>query len=502
MTKNLFMTNQNNTTSIWEGTTSEREAYKSLEGNIEADVAIIGGGITGLTAAMLLMDSGQKVAIVEARKIGHGVTGNSTGNLYSTVDEHLSHIKKKWNSDVMKTVVRSRAAAIDLIEQTIKQHSIDCNFGRQNFHFYSEDLNEEIEEFISEEFAALSEAGLQPEIVNEVPLPFKTVKGLVSPGHAQFHPLKYILGIAKIIQDKIQIFEHSPVLEIDEEKGVLKTDKGNIKAGKIIMATHTPKGVYPVHMMLSPIREFGVAAEFDGECAEGIFWGMDQPKHSVRCFKNGGKNYVMVIGEKFKTGQNDDTNASIARLQEYLTTRFPGAVIKYVWGGQAYRSADALPYIGKHNENIFYATGFATDGLVYGTSAAMIITDLIAEKENPYADIYKAGRFTPIKSAAGVLKEGVDNFGEYMKDVPLSGKTEDINPGEGKVFTIDGEKVAVYKDESGNICKISAVCTHMKCIVSWNSAERSWDCPCHGSRFDTNGNVIEGPAIIPLTHKN
>lgn len=492
--------------SIWEGTAGIEKTYPSLTKDADADVVIIGGGITGLTAAMLLSEAGKKVIVLEALRIGLGTTGNSTGNLYVTVDEHLSSIKKKWNKDVMRDIVQSRTAAVNLIEAVIKKYKIECDFVRTAFNYFAETVDDKTEKFLKEEAVALEEAGLIVNTSTHLGLPFE-VRMAVSVGNqAQFHPLKYVRKLAAAISSKCEIYEHTQVMDFDEDKGTVKTNTGaTVKAGAVIMATHIPKGVFTVQLVLGPYREHGIAAELkSGECPTGIFWGINQPKHSVRGFKQGDKNYVMVIGDKYKTGQGHDTTKYVKGLEEFLHTRFDISELSYTWAGQQYRPADGVPYIGKHSDKLYMATGFATDGLTYGTLAAMIICDQIAGKENQWKETYKFGRHTPAKSFKEFFKEGTNSIAQYFKDVPWNVDEKDIEHVgccEGKIIEKHNEKLAVYKDENGKPYIVSAVCTHMKCIVNWNPAEKTWDCPCHGSRFRVDGQVIEGPAIDNLPKK-
>jgi glycine/D-amino acid oxidase-like deaminating enzyme/nitrite reductase/ring-hydroxylating ferredoxin subunit len=490
------------TISIWEGTAKEGSAFSSLEGHKEADVVIIGGGITGLTSAMLLSEAGKKVVVLEALQIGLGTTGNSTGNLYITVDTFLSGIKKKWGADVMKAVAQSRKEALNLIEANVTKYNLDCDFYRTSFNLYAEDLGKGVEEFMEEELQALIESGAAVKIGSNPGLPFEVKKSLTVEGQAQFHPLKYVRGLAGKLKDNCEIHENSQVIDFDEEEKIVKTKEGSVKAAHVIMATHTPKGVYMVHTALGPYREHGVAAELlSGGMPRGIFWSMNKPKRSVRYFNDGDKDYVMVIGDKYKTGQGEDTNEYLQRLENYLATHFNIGPITHVWAGQQYRSSDNLPYIGKHGDSMYFLTGFASDGLTYGTLAAMIVSDMIIGKVNKWEDIYKLNRFTPLKSFAEFFKENADNLVQYLKGGPDVDSVTEVPLGEGRVIEKDGEKLAVYKDEDGVNHVCSAVCTHMKCTVNWNPSEKSWDCPCHGSRFKTDGQVIEGPAVVGLTAK-
>jgi glycine/D-amino acid oxidase-like deaminating enzyme/nitrite reductase/ring-hydroxylating ferredoxin subunit len=477
--------------------------YVSLKGDTEADVVIVGGGITGITLAMLLSQSGKNVTVLEAHRIGHGTTGNSTGNLYVTVDEHLSGIKSKWDSKVMKAVVEARSAALEFIRKTVQARRIDCGFTVGPFNYFAETTDDKIEEFFKKEYEALEEAGLRPEFTDNPGLPFEVRKTLRLPGQAQFHPLEYVQAIAADINGKnCAIYENSAVMSYDEDEGIVRTETGSVKAGVIIMATHTPKGIFTVHTVLGPYREFGVAAPLKGgSCPDGIFWGINQPKHSIRPFRDKDTDYVMVIGDKFKTGQHGDSHKYIEGLQTYLKERFDTGSFRYTWGGQQYRPADGLPYIGRQSEKLYLATGFSTDGLIYGTLSALILSDQISGRKNPFAETFDAGRHTPVKSAKEFIKENADNLLEYLKDTPWSVDADTlrgIQPGQAKIIEKDRRKLAVYKDEKGENHIVSAVCTHMKCVVNWNDSEKSWDCPCHGSRFTVDGDVIEGPAIVKL----
>lgn len=494
------------TISIWQHTAKPTVTYPTLQGEKDADVVIIGGGISGLTAAMLLSDAGKKVIVLEAQKIGMGTTGNSTGNLYVTVDQHLSGIKKKWNADTMKSVVNSRTGALNLIEETISRFDIDCDFRRTSFNYFAESIDEKTEEFFKDEYEALTDAGLNPKITDDPDLPFPVKRMMSVDGQAQFHPYKYALQLGQHLSAKCEIYENSQVEDFDQETGIVTTGYGSVKADHVIMATHSPKGVWMVHSMLGAYREFGVARELkSGDFPEGIFWGLNQPKHSIRTFKHQGKNYIMVIGDKYKTGQGDDTTEYVKRLEQFLESRFDLGPERLVWGGQQYRPADDLPYIGRHGGNLYFLTGFSTDGLVYGTLASMIVSDQILGKKNGWEDLYDVNRFTPIKSFKEFFKENIDNMVQYIKDTPWNvdaASLEDIRPGQGKIMESGGEKLAVYRDENGKNHIVSAVCTHMKCVVNWNPAEKTWDCPCHGSRFSPDGQVLEGPAIHNLLSKN
>lgn len=328
---------------------------------------------------------------------------------------------------------------------------------------------------------------------------------------AQFNPLKYVQELTKTINpENCSIYENSPVIEIEEKKdgnGIfVKTEKGSLNADFVVHATHAPKGVKVFYQtMLGPYREYGVMAKLlSGIIPPGIFWGYyDEDKFSFRLFEHENEKYVIAVGQPHKTGQAKNNVQNLAILENFLKKHFDIGKTMYRWGGQHYRSADKLPFIGKTSKNSrsFIATGFSTDGLVYGTVAAQLICDKLTGKNNRFSELYDASRFTPIKSAKRFTQETANMAGQYIKGLTAGIKKEDLSDlanGQGKVISKKAHKIAISKNEWGEIKKHSARCTHLGCIVNWNQAEKTWDCPCHGSRFDQDGNVLEGPALKPL----
>jgi Rieske Fe-S protein len=350
--------------------------------------------------------------------------------------------------------------------------------------------------------------GLDAYLDSTAPLPFNISKALRIENQAQFNPMQYAKALAAQTQTAgAAIFERTPVLRIKEgSPNLLYTDNGTVTADKVIHATHSPKGVRFVHTLMGVYREYAIAVKLNaGSYPEGIFWAMSKPhQHSIRSYTGrNGENYLLVLGEPHKVGHKKENEICFRNLETYIRARFDVKSVDYRWSAQNYRSADGLPYIGAVNDkaDVYIATGFATDGLTYGTLAAIIISDLIQGNENPWSKLYDPRRHNPLKSARRFIKENVHVFMDYMKDMPYRAEAKsvsDIRPGEGETVVIKGEKFAVYRDEAGALHQVSAVCTHMKCIVNWNEEAKSWDCPCHGSRFTVDGQVIEGPAITNL----
>lgn len=491
---------------IWRDTAGETD-FPSLQGDLAVDAAIIGAGITGITAAMLLAQAGKRVAVLEAGRVGMGTTGQSTGNLYAVVADYLFAIGEKWGEGALKTVAAARSEAVNLIEATVKRHAIECDFARRPWHLFTP--VDERKNIIEKEYQAALSAGLKACLTDSLPAPFQAASALILEDQAQFHPLKYVQGLARAIAaEQCQIFENTKVTAFDDKKGVVETEGGRISAEKIILATHTPKGFNVLQTELGPYREYGIAARLtEPVFPEGIYWRIAPSRRSVRAYHRDGEHYVMVIGEDHKVGQRADTEACYRQLEDTLRTQFTAGEIAYRWSAQHYHSADGLPYIGKSmgSSNLYVATGFGKDGLTYGALAARLICDDIMGRQNAWSDTFNARRFNPAKSAKHFLSENLNVAGYYLKDylkTPDSHSYDVVGKGEGKLVEVKGEKLAAYRDETGELFLLSPVCTHLRCIVHWNGAEKSWDCPCHGSRFRIDGEVIEGPAIAPLEKKS
>ncbi|MDT0645072.1 FAD-dependent oxidoreductase [Zunongwangia sp. F260] len=493
--------------SLWSSFATDPEKYPKLNKDIAVDVAIIGGGITGITTAQVLTERGYTVAVLEARSVGHGTTGHSTGNLYIIIDELLSSLKSKYNKDVVIRVIESRKAALEKIEENVEKFGIDCDFSRQPLFLY-EDVNN-IK--ILEEIKAAKEINLAfTELAED--FPFEQDNGIKFDHQAQFNPLLYVLGLAASIdKEKCSIYENTAVRSVEEQKDrvLVNTSEAIVAAKYAVHATHTPKGLeLQYHTTLGPYREYGVAAKLESTShPQGIFWGYykDQ-KYSIRSYSRGDENYLIAVGSPHKVGQAENNQKHVEDLVAFIQEQFIVGQITHTWGGQNYKPADLLPFIGRKTKNSreFIATGFSTDGLIYGTLSANIIADKVEDKFNRFEDLYEAARHQPAKSAKKFVKENVNVAGEFLKDLSFKGDDKDlmeIPPGEAAIITRDGEKVAVYREPNGEFKIVSALCTHMACMVHWNNAEESWDCPCHGSRFDTSGEVIEGPAYNALPKK-
>lgn len=499
------------TTSLWQAISNRAQGLSTLNSDIEVDVAIIGGGITGITAALQLNKAGKTVAILEAGKIGGVTTGSSTGNLYVAVQPYYQNIVSKFNFETAKTVAHSRKFAIDYIEQNIQAHQIECTFTRRPWYAYAnQDSKVKILEKETETFKKME---IAIDEVSTLPMPFKFKKAFKMENQARFNPLEYVVKIAEYLHKKeCYLFENTRVININEKKVcTLETENGHkITAKKVIMATHTPIGINTTQLFIAPYRSYVVAVKVkNNDYPEGHFWDLDQPHHATctHAISTEQPELLMVAGSHHKVGQDKNTQKHYQELKKFLEKHFPVAEVAYEWSAQHYQSADNVPYIGlasRFAKHVYMGTGYFADGLIYGTLAGLVLSDLILEKENLYHKTYRANRFKPFASSGFLMKEDGNVFLQYYKDLPMheTKKFDDIKKGEGKVIELEREKWGVSRDESGKLHMVSAVCTHMKCIVNWNNAEKTWDCPCHGSRFTCNGKVIEGPAKSPLKEKD
>lgn len=496
--------------SLWESISDKAVTYPKLSQNLEVDVAIIGAGITGITAALQLVNAGKKVVILEADRVGSGTTGFSTGNLYVPVQPYFQNIVNKFDLQTAKIIAQSRQFAIDYIEKNIQEKNISCNFSRRPWFLYTSET-EKIP-FLTKEVDVFKKMDFTIDYTTTLPLSLKFKKAAVLQNQARFNPLQYVRALAADLEkNNCKIFENSRVLSI-EEKNVctLKTADAKVTAKNVLIATHTPIGINPIQLFTAPYRSYVVAVHVkDNIYPEGHFWDLDASHHAICTHATKPTNHpdlLLIAGSHHRTGQGKNMRLHYEELETYMRKHFAISEIAYRWSAQHYQAADDVPYIGLANhfaKHTYMATGFFADGLVYGTLAGIIISDLMQRKSNQLAETYNAQRFTPAASATFVIKESSNIFLQYLKDYPLltSKKYNDIKIGEGKIVEIDSEKYAVSRDHTDQLHIVSAVCTHMKCIVNWNNAEKTWDCPCHGSRFTQTGKVIEGPAKMDLEKK-
>ena len=497
------------TVSYWMVTADVAPALP-LAGNVTADVCVVGAGIAGLTTAYLLARDGRRVVVVDDGPTGGGETCRTTAHLVTALDDRYYNLEHLHGVDGCRLAAASHASAIDRIEHIVQEHSIDCDFARVDGYLFlppGGDLSE-----LDRELDAVHRAGLGDVVrVDRAPLTsFDTGPALRFPRQAQFHIVKYMWGLAAAAQ-KLGVTicngTHAQGFHGGDEAHV-ETDRGTVRASAIVVATNSPvNDLVAIHTKQAAYRSYVVGSRVPRNSVPAILlWDTLDPYHYVRIQAGGDSatdDVLIVGGEDHKTGQADDGERRFARLEAWTRERFPQArAFDYRWSGQVMEPVDSLAFIGcnpSDHDNVYVATGDSGNGMTHGTIAGMLITDLIGGRENPWTRIYDPSR-TPVKALKEFARENVNVAGQYI-DLVTPGEVSDagqVAPGHGAVIRRGTTKVAVYRSPDGRLEERSAICTHLGCVVQWNSVEATWDCPCHGSRFGTDGRVVNGPAVSPL----
>ena len=500
--------------SLWSATATG-PSFPALSGDTKADVVIVGGGITGLTTAYLLQKAGRNVTVVESNKLGQGVTGYTSAHLTYILDAKFQDLVKRFGVKKMRLVQDSNEAALATIARIVKEEHIDCDWSAVDGYLYAE--TEKDEKYLRDELEAAKRLGIAATYTKDVPLPFPTFCGIRFPDQAQFHPLKYIFALAKIIADRGgKIIEGTRVTGVKGRRVV--TESGIITAEEIILATHAQilSQLLTVQAKTAPSTSYILGVRLKNtEAPKGLFWDTDHPYQYIRTYHHEGDAVVVIGGKDHPSGTQIDTRAKIRELEHYARKRFEVASIAYAWSAMYFTACDELPYIGRapFKKHLFVATGYAGNGLTFGTVAALLLTDMLCGKKNPCPSLPRrqaGGRrawrkiYSPNRlSLAGILRlmrYGWNNFRHVALDrfARRKGTLEDVKPGEGTIATVKGKTIALYRDPSGKITKLSPICTHAGCTVAWNAFEKTWDCPCHGGRYSPTGKVLNGPPVKDL----
>ncbi len=484
--------------------TAKAPSWPCLESNVSVDVAIIGAGITGLTAAALLAREGLRVAVLESRTVAGGETGHTTAHLTEAVDAGYHVLEHRFGHDGATRVATSIRSAISQIEALLGDFHIDCGFRRVPGFLYTE--KESGVGAVEQEVEAARRSGLMATFTREVPLPFEVKGAMRLERQAQLDPLRYLLPLAQALSDQgVQIFESTRVIEVhDGAPCRLTTEAGfEVTARQVFVASNVPvNNRFFLQTKVASYRSYAVAGPAAHAVPPGLYWDTEDPYHYTRTEQTPMGEVLIVGGEDHKTGQEEDTEGCFLRLESYARERF-GLAPTFRWSGQIVEPSDGLPYIGLNSgsKHVFVATGYSGTGLTFGTLAAQVVSDLVLGRNNPYASLYDATRVKPLASFGTYLSENVDYPAHLIVDRarrPPPAEFAAVAPGEGKELTVQGQKVAVYRDEAGTCHALSPVCPHLGCHVAWNSAETSWDCPCHGGRFDARGKVLNGPPTTDL----
>jgi glycine/D-amino acid oxidase-like deaminating enzyme/nitrite reductase/ring-hydroxylating ferredoxin subunit len=469
------------------------------------DVLVVGAGITGLTTALLLQSQGKKTIVAEAANIGFGTTGGTTAHLNTIVETQYCDVEKDFGYEASKLFANATREAIDLVEELVNTYNIDCDFSYQPGYLIAE-TDKEISR-LEEIKAGAERAGIVIEWSDNAPTPLPYKKACRFAFQAQLHPLKYITGLAKAFEQQGGVLLQECIVHSTKNKEhiVADTSLGEIKAKQVVYATHIPPGINILHFRNAPYRSYAAAFSLKSKnYPHGLLYDMKEPYNYFRTQIINGEEYLIGGGFDHKTGHNENTEQVFRELEAFLHKYFDIGAIYYKWSSQYFNSADGLPYTGilPGHENIYTATGFCGNGITLGSISGRVLSDLIIKNENPYKELFAPSRVKPIAGFKEFVKENADvisNFIGMRFSYEKVKQLAELAPGEAVLADWEDKKMALYKDENGKIHAVDPVCPHAKCLVAWNSAEKSWDCPCHGSRFAGNGALLTGPSSSGLT---
>lgn len=496
------------TTSLWQQEVSHIPipTVSTTASHGPYDVIIIGAGITGLTTGLLLQETGKKCLILEAHNIAFGTSSGTSAHLNTLLDTPYPDIISKFGKENARLIAQAAAEAIAIIKNKINTYDILCDFEYKDGYLFAQNPREEEE--LSSIAESLEQVGIEAEYTSKIPVPIPFTNALRFSGQAQFHPLKYISALAEqFLAGGGKIIEHLRVTDTGKKGDLLVVDAGGqqFTAQHVVYATHIPPGINLLHFRCAPYRSYIVGVELnDDSYPAALCYDMEDPYHYFRTVLLEDRKILLVGGNDHKTGHAKNTEYVFTDLEAYVRKYFDVGSVPYKWSAQYYEPADGLPYIGHlpgADENIYVATGYSGNGLIFGTLAGQILSDLIVTGNNPYASLLSPSRIKPVAGFSNFIKENADVLKHFVAD-RLSSDTlsglSDLSHGEGRIVKYQEKQIAIYKDEQGNIKALHPVCPHAGCIVQWNTAEQSWDCPCHGARYDTNGQPLNGPTTAPL----
>ena len=491
--------------SYWDASSS-MPRYPALDRDLTVDVVVVGAGITGLTAAYLLKRSGRRVAVIDRRRAGGVDSMLTTAHLTCVTDANLSTLLKTFGRDHAWAAWDAGLAAIERIDRTVREEEIDCEWTWVPGYKFAAAPGDTAS--LREEATLAAALGFEAAFVDEVPL--FGVPGVEYGGQAKFHPRKYLAALAKLIDGGgSHVFEHTESEEITSEPLTVKAGGHTLTCDRLVIATHTPlmgaaslPGALALQTKLYLYTSYAVGGRLPpGAAHEACYWDTADPYHYLRVDSHRGFDYAIFGGEDHKTGQAADTDACYRALAEEARAALPDLQITHRWSGQVIATNDGLPFIGETAPRQFAATGYAGNGMTFGTLAGLMAHDWAIGLKNPWTELFDPGRTKVRGGTWDYLKENVDYPYYLVRDrlrSPEARSLRAVRRGEGRIVEIEGQKVAAYRSEKGQTTTLSPVCPHMGCEVAWNRAECTWDCPCHGSRFTPTGRVLAGPAESPL----
>ena len=495
------MKRDGNRVSLWQDAMPDYVAKTSSFSGKTFDVLIAGGGVTGIATALQLQKSGKQCIVAESHNLCFGTTGGTTSHLNTFFDTSYHQVEQDFGEEGARLVARATSQSLELYRNNIEQYAIDCGYEVKDGYLYAQD--EKQAEQLEKIYDASKAAGVDVAWSDRLPVPVEFQKALVYHDQAQVHATRYVYGIAKAFEEAggvilqncmVKDFTGDDVLDVD-------TSQGMIRARKLIWATHIPPGVNLLHFRCAPYRSYAMAVTLKNDAyPDGLAYDMYDPYHYHRTQDVDGKKYLVVGGEDHKTAHEENTDSCFRHLEAYIRKYYDVDQVAFSWSSQFFEPADGLAYIGHlpgNPSNVLVATGLGGNGMTYSHIAAILLTDLITKGESEFEKLFSPGRIKPVAGFANFVKENIDVVKEFIGkrlDIQKIESTGELAAGEGRVVKYEGKSLALYKDEEGKMHAVSTVCPHAKCSVGWNSAEKSWDCPCHGSRFGIDGEVLTGPA--------
>jgi glycine/D-amino acid oxidase-like deaminating enzyme/nitrite reductase/ring-hydroxylating ferredoxin subunit len=494
--------------SVWIGTAAEQPSFPSLREDVHAEVAVIGGGIVGITTALLLAEDGADVVLLESGRLARGVTGHTTAKVTSQHGLVYAQLRSRFGADRARLYGKANEAALRWIAERVERDGIECDFRRQpNYVYLSEGSGRGP---LEREVEAAREAGLPATLVEESPLPYPVEGAVRFDDQAEFHPRRYLLALVERLRAlDCRVYENSRAVGVDgDAPHSVRTSDGTVTADRVVVATHYPfldrtLAFARVH----PERSYAIACRIAGEPPSGMHISADSPTRSIRPVPVGDEELLLVGGEGHRTGEGGDTERRYAALEEFAREHWRVESVEYRWSTQDNVTIDHVPYVGRatpRGDHLLMATGFAKWGMTGGTAAGLLLADLVRGRENEWVSLFDPFRFKQLAGGPTLVKENARVAGHFVGDriAERGGRSlADLAPGEGAIVSHEGAKVAGHRRDDGTLVAVSTRCTHLGCQVKWNSGERSWDCPCHGSRFTPEGTILQGPAVQPLTVK-
>lgn len=471
----------------------------------EYDVVIAGGGITGITTALLLQQAGKRCLVAEAHSLCFGTSGGTTAHLNNFFDTSYDMVQSKFGEEDAQLLAKAARQALELFQSNVATYDIDCGYAPKDAYLFA--LDDKQADQLDKILKASKEVGVEVAPVDSIPVPVEFTKAVVFHEQGQIHPARYVYALAKEFE-KLGgvILQNCSVQKVKSDKKLeVETTRGTITAGCLVWATHIPTGLNLMHFRCAPYRSYAMAVTLkDQAYPDALAYDLYDPYHYYRTQEVNGKTYLIAGGEDHKTAHEENTEACFRKLEAHVRSHFEVDEVAFQWSSQYFEPADGLAYIGHlpgNDDKVLVATGFGGNGMTYSHIAARTLSELITKGSSDYAKLFSPDRIKPIAGFANFVKENADVIKHYAGKLFGKEKLEalaDLAAGEARVVSYEGSSLALYKDEQGALHALGSTCPHAKCTVSWNSAEKSWDCPCHGARFSIEGEVLNGPAISGL----